>query len=155
MSQNFSRYQIIKMASHFLTGTAAMIAVSSGLTLIADTASASVMERDFGCEAGGFTGTIRINFNVSSSGRVDRIRSVAYKINKGNNSGGNKANITFSDGGTLPSKNFNSGDKGIQDNEWHYLNIGEGYTRGNGGVSVRFVFDKRGSDPSCTKNIRL
>jgi hypothetical protein len=80
MFQSFSRYQIIKMASRFLTGTAAMIAASSGLALIADIASASIMERDFACEAEGFTGTIRIAFNVGSVGQISRIRSVAYKI---------------------------------------------------------------------------
>jgi hypothetical protein len=84
MSNRFSHCQIIKMASRFLTGTAAMIAASSCFALIADTASADIIrELDYSCSAGGFTGTIRVAVNQTSSGTINRIRSVAYKINKG------------------------------------------------------------------------
>jgi hypothetical protein len=158
MSKSLSRYQIIKMTSRILTGTATMIAALSGLALIENTASADVIQSiQFGCEKGGFTGTIQVGVNVSSSGQINRMYSVAYKINKGGNSGGNKANVGFTDNGTNPSKSFSTGDNGIQDNEWNYFRIGKGYSRaGASYVTARFVFDKsRASDPSCTVSYRL
>jgi hypothetical protein len=102
--------------------------------------------------AGGFTGTIRVDYNQGIGKNASSIIEVSYKINKGANKGGNKANVIYSDGGTLPIKTFNTGDAGIQNNQWNYL--GGSYSRGFGSVAAKFIFDKsRASDPSCTVKI--
>jgi hypothetical protein len=58
--------------------------------------------------AGGFTGTIRVDYNQGIGKNASSIIEVSYKINKGANKGGNKANVIYSDGGTLPIKTFNT-----------------------------------------------
>jgi hypothetical protein len=105
------------------------------------------------CSKSGFTGTIRIDYEKIGTGRA-RIFEVSYRINKGSNSGGNKANVYYTDNGTLPVKKFNTS-SGIQNNQWNYL--GGVYTTSTfNGIAIKFVFDKsRASDPSCSTYIRL
>lgn len=105
------------------------------------------------CSKSGFTGTIRIDY-VKSNSRQTRILGVSYRINKGSNNGGNKANVYYNDNGTLPLTKFGTS-RGIQDNQWHYL--GGNYNTGPAnGMSIKFVFDKSLSgDPDCSTYIRL
>lgn len=130
----------------------------SALPLLLPTPSSAAVTRpairNYYCGAGGFTGTIQVHFLQPFPGYANYIHYVYYKIDKGRNSGGNKANVTWSDGGTLPRTIFYTGDSGIQDNRYHYL--GGNYRRGSGGTGARFIFDKSLSgDPSCTINVRF
>lgn len=150
MVNSLTDRQIRKATNRFVTGTAAMAVACSGIALIP--APAEAVTRNYSCSAGGFTGTIRVDYNQGIGRNASSIIEVSYKINKGSNKGGNKANVGYSDGGTLPIKKFYTGDAGIQDNQWHYL--GGSYSRGFGSVAARFVFDKsRASDPSCNVKI--
>lgn len=116
--------------------------------------AARPMLRNYYCNAGGFVGTLQVNFLQPFPGNANYIYHIYYKIDKGRNSGGNRANVTWSDGGTLPRTIFDTGDSGIQDNRYHYL--GGNYRRGSGSTGARFIFDKSGAfDPSCTINIRF
>ncbi len=100
------------------------------------------------CSAGGFTGTLRIDY-IQRSGGVEYVPGgVSYKINPGSRPGDN-ADVIFSDGGTAPPRSITTA-TGRQDRQWHNLGGGP-YTRGNGTSTVRFIFDKLFStDPSCT-----
>ncbi|MBN3889754.1 MULTISPECIES: hypothetical protein [unclassified Nostoc] len=150
MVNSLTARQIRRTTNRFVIGTAAMSIACSSIALISATADAAT--REYSCRAGGFTGTIRVDYNQGIGRNASSIIEVSYKINKGSNKGGNKANVTYSDGGTLPIKRFNTGDAGIQNNQWNYL--GGSYTRGYGSVAARFIFDKsRASDPSCRVNI--
>lgn len=150
MINTLTDHQIKKATNRFVIGTAAMAVACSGIALTPATADA--VTREYSCSKGGFTGTIRLDYNQGLNGRIGSIIEVSYKINKGSNRGGNKANVSYSDGGNLPITKFYTGDAGIQDNQWHYL--GGSYSRGGGYISANFVFDKSfASDPSCKKNI--
>ena len=97
------------------------------------------------CSAGGFTGSISVTHDAD----LLRITHISYKINKGSNSGGNNANVYWNDGGTLPATSLATG-TARQDNTWRTFWSAD-YTRGGGGTTARFVFDKsNASDPSCT-----
>jgi len=96
------------------------------------------------CSKGGFTGWIRFTTNASHT----KVYRIDYRIKKGKNKGGNNANVYFWDGGLLPAVTMGTG-KAKQDNKWHVLR--GGYTRGGGGNSAKFIFDKsKANDPSCT-----
>lgn len=149
MINTLTARQIRKSTDRFFIGTAAMAIACSGIALTPATANAATSY--YSCSKGGFTGTIRLDYNQGLNGRIGSIIEVSYKINKGSNRGGNNANVGYSDGGTLPIKKFYTG-AGIQDNNWHYL--GGSYTRGGGSIQANFVFDKSfASDPSCHKYI--
>lgn len=99
------------------------------------------------CSKGGFTGTIRVTYTVSSR----TVHRIEYKINKGSNKGGNNANVYWSDGGLLPALTAST-TTGVQDNKWHTLREAN-YTRGSGGTAARFIFDKSlANDPECSFN---
>jgi hypothetical protein len=128
-------------------------AVLAGATLVA---SAMPAHADpyvtMSCSTGGFTGTVRVEYIRQSSGR-EYIPRVSYKIDKGGNSGGNKADVFFSDGGTLPAIHFST-PNGVQNSQWQQLS-GMTYTRGNGYTQASFVFDKSWvPDPQCTTSAR-
>ncbi|MDM9583712.1 hypothetical protein [Nostoc sp. GT001] len=106
--------QIKKATNRFVISTAAMAVACSSIALTP--ANANAVIRDYSCSKGGFTGTIEIDYNQGLGGRIGSIIRINYKINKGKNRGGNKANVGYSDGGTLPIKKFYTGDAGIQDN---------------------------------------
>lgn len=115
-------------------------------------AAPQIVTRQYSCNAGGFKGTIQVDFLQPYPGRASYIYDILYKIDKGRNSGGNKANVEWGDGGTLPTRVFTTS-AGIQNNRFHYL--GGNYSRGSGGTSTRFIFDKRGNDPRCTVQIKF
>lgn len=125
------------------------LAAATGVAATAGTAQAANGSRIVKCSAGGFTGYIFFNYTKRpSSSTIERIE---YKIEKGSNKGGNEADVSWADGGTLPSTYFKT-NKGIQDGNWHYL--GGNYHRGTGGLGAAFVFDKsNANDPSCNINI--
>lgn len=141
--------QIRKSTDRFIIGTAAMAIACSGIALTPTTANAVISY--YSCSKGGFTGTIIIDHTPGKFlGPVVRIN---YKIDKGRNRGGNKANVSYGDYGFLPSTQFNTGDAGIQDNKQHYL--GGPYIAGGGEIRAGFVFDKSfASDPSCSIRIQ-
>ncbi len=117
------------------------------LSSTAEPSTAQLVTRKYSCSQDGFTGTILVNYE----GRI--VYNVRYKIDKGRNKGGNKANVIYNDGGTLPIKEFET-DRGIQDNTFHLL--GGKYSRGGGGGNAKFIFDKsNGRDPSCTVSIKV
>lgn len=133
-------------------GVAAAVAVLAAAgTLAAPVASASVEQTVTytpSCSAGGFTGTLRIVYREPTKGRADLIYSLDYKIDKHSQSGGNKANVTWQDGGTTPTTVRGTGDHGIQDGYWHSLNTS--YFRGSGSTAMKFIFDKSyPGDPRC------
>lgn len=124
------------------------------LTASNGSASPSGRLRKFSCSVDGFTGTILIDFRGPSSTRAEYIYSIAYKIDKGGNRGGNNANVWVTDNGVLPARESSSGDRGIQDNTVHY--IGGRYSRGSGYISANFIFDKSwASDPRCSPRIDI
>ncbi|WP_375512940.1 hypothetical protein [uncultured Nostoc sp.] len=150
MINTLTAHQIRKVTNRFVFGTAAMAVACSSIALTPATANAAVT-REYSCSKGGFTGTIRLDYNQGLNGRIGSILEVSYKINKGSNRGGNSANVGYSDGGTLPIKRFYTS-TGIQNNQWNYL--GGSYSRGGGSISANFIFDKSfASDPSCKINI--
>jgi hypothetical protein len=135
-------------------GVAAAVAVLAAAgTLAAPAASASVQQTVTytpSCSAGGFTGTLKIVYREPTKGRADLIYSLDYKIDKHSQSGGNNADVTWQDGGTMPTTVRGTA-KGIQDGYWHSLNTS--YYRGGGATAMKFVFDKSAaSDPSCQMN---
>src|SRR4051812_9941209 len=106
------------------------------------------------CSVGGFTGYAQAYYFNNANG-TKTVTDILYRINKGTNAGGNHANVHWSDGGTIPTTQFDSGDAGIQDNNWHFLwssGCGcTGYNRGGGSAGMNFIFDKSNApDPSCT-----
>ena len=105
------------------------------------------------CSKDGFSGTIRIDYTRINTGQA-RILGVFYRINKGRNSGGNKANVYYTDNGTLPLKKFGTS-QGFQDNQWRYL--GGNYTTTSlNGMAITFIFDKSlANDPQCSTYIRF
>jgi hypothetical protein len=106
------------------------------------------------CSKGGFTGTIAIDYAPDGGGA--RVSGVSYKIKKGKNSGGNRANVYYSDNGSLPAKKFGTS-FGKQDNKAHSIFRGGSYsTSKHSGISIHFVFDKsRARDPSCSIYYRI
>jgi prepilin-type processing-associated H-X9-DG protein len=125
------------------------------LSLVEDMkAQGNKVNRTWSCNAGGFIGTIKVTWIPSSSGIGGDVTDISYKIDKGGNSGGNKANIGWVDGGVAPVKRLGTS-RGIQDNAYH--SIGGSYGTGSGGRGAGFVFDKSlASDPRCTiNNIRF
>ncbi|MDZ7950411.1 hypothetical protein [Nostoc sp. DedQUE09] len=150
MVNSLAACQIIKTTNRFVIGTAVMAVACTSIALTPATADAVI--RDYSCSKGGFTGTLKIDYNQGLGGRIGSIIRINYKINKGNNRGGNKANVTYVDNGNLPATVFKTGDAGIQDNKWRYL--GGSYSRGSGNIYVKFIFDKSfASDPSCKVDI--
>ncbi|MHC5748536.1 MAG: hypothetical protein ACYTXT_43190 [Nostoc sp.] len=149
MINTLTARQIRKSTDRFIIGTAAMAIACSGIALTPVRANAVISY--YSCSKGGFTGTIIIDHTPGKYlGPVVRIN---YKINKGRNSGGNKANVYYTDYGFLPSKQFSTGDAGIQDNKQHYL--AGPHISGGGNIYARFVFDKSyASDPSCSIKIQ-
>jgi len=98
--------------------------------------------KTFSCSAGGFTGYIQFSDTSTSI--------VSYKIDPGENSGGNSADVSVIDGGVTPPRAYQASE-GIQDAAYHAL---EGpYRRSGGGLSFTFVFDKNNrNDPTCSGN---
>ena len=96
--------------------------------------------KTFTCSADGFTGYIQFSDTTMSI--------VSYKIDPGANSGGNSADVSVSDGGVTPPRSYRTSE-GLQDAVYHAL---EGpYSRGGGGFSFTFVFDKNNrNDPTCS-----
>jgi hypothetical protein len=137
--------QINKITNPFVIGTAVMAVACSSIALTPATAGAVI--RDFSCSARGFTGTLKIDYNQYSVTRIN------YKIDKGRNRGGNKANVYFYES----SQPFSGSSitEGAQDGQWRYL--GGPYLR-NSPTSSRFtfIFDKSNAfDPSCQKDIEF
>lgn len=138
-------------------GTTLCFGLLSALPLLLLTPSSAMSAqqktRYSSCRSGGFVGTIQVKFiRLPSGGTL--INQIHYRINKGRNSGGNKANVSWGDYGTLPPTIFRTGDSGIQDSRYHYL--GGRYRRGSGDVGARFTFDKSlAGDPSCAVRLRL
>lgn len=126
-----------------------VLALTAGLGWFATPAYAAVTTTS-SCSAGGFTGYIRTSTSTASAGTV---YSVEYRIDKGSNSGGNKANVVWYDYATTPTKTASTG-SGVQDNGWHTL-LSTNYYRGTGGAAFKFVFDKSLSDPTCNKSFPL
>lgn len=152
MVNSLTGCQIKKTTNRFVIGTAVMAIACSSIALTPATAVAVI--RDYSCSKGGFTGTLKIDYKYNKLGMAGSITRINYKINKGTNRGGNKANVSYSDGGTLPFTTFSIDNTGIQDGEWRYL--GGPYSRGSGSVGARFVFDKSfAPDPSCRIHIKF
>ena len=130
-----------------------LIGATVGSLLIGVSPASALTTLVSGCRAGGFSGKIRINYEKSRVGF--RVLDVSYSIDKFNNQGGNKANVFFTNEGTLPITRFNTGDRGIQDGKWHRL--GGNYGVGSPPVTyVKFVFDKSlAFDPECQSSIEL
>lgn len=149
MINTLTARQIRKATNCFVIGTAAMAVACSGIALTPTKADAVISY--YSCSKGGFTGTIIIDHTPGKFlGPVVRIN---YKIDKGRNRGGNKANVSYGDYGFLPAKTFNTGDAGIQDNKQHYL--GGPYIAGGEEIRAGFVFDKSSApDPSCSIRIQ-
>jgi hypothetical protein len=151
---------IKQLKENFMTFSCmTLIGATVGSLLIdASPASAALTTLVSGCNAGGFSGKIRINYErvgirKGFEIRQIRVREVLYRIEKGNNRGGNKANVAFNDNGTLPVKAFNTGDRGIQDGQWHRL--GGNYITSGSNVGFKFVFDKSlALDPSCVSFLK-
>ena len=152
---------IKQIKENFMTSSCmTLIGATVGSLLIsASPASAALTTLVSGCNAGGFSGKIRINYERVGARRgleirEIRVREVLYRIEKGNNQGGNKANVGFNDKGTLPVVGFSTGDRGIQDGRWHRLG-GNYNTSGSNGTGFKFVFDKSlAPDPSCVSFLK-
>ena len=115
--------------------------------------AAEAAQTNWQCSVGGFTGYAQANYFINGSGNKT-VTDIFYRIDKGGNVGGNHANVHWSDAGTLPSTEFDTGDAGVQDNQWHTLWSSHcscsGYGRGAGWVRTTFIFDKsNAADPSC------
>jgi opacity protein-like surface antigen len=134
--------QIKKTTNPFVIGTAVMAVACSSIALTPATAVAVI--RDFSCSAGGFTGTVKIDYTQYS------VRRINYKIDKGSNRGGNNAKVYFNELNPFTSSSLNGG---VQDGQWRYL--AGPYARNSGNTSLlTFEFDKSFAiDPSCEKRI--
>jgi hypothetical protein len=156
MINTLTAHQIRKGTNRFLIGTAAMAVACSGIALTSATADAVIS--NYSCSKGGFTGTIVIDHTPTYSSATRKtllgpVVRINYKIDKGRNRGGNKANVSYTDYGKLPFTKFNTGDAGIQDNKQHYL--GGPYIAGGESIRAGFTFDKSNApDPSCTIKIQ-
>ena len=108
------------------------------------------------CSSGNFKGEISYRKTVDTNKTTFTTR--AYRITKSNGQrGGNKANINVSTNYRLYNvihgeQTKNSPDSMKQDGNWHSyirdVSIPKPSSRNR--FSVKFIFDKSGSDPSCT-----
>lgn len=115
------------------------------------------------CAAGGFRGwaELRSSFRGSGANLAVDVELVRYKIDKGSNRGGNKANVdlalsTWADPNMHRDYGWRkSTDSKIQDNAWHAESLGlSGHMqpglRSRAEPLVRFTFDKSvAADPKC------
>lgn len=109
----------------------------------------------YSCYSGGFTGSIRVTVSSPSAQNVATVYQVHYRILKGSNSGGNQANVYFTDDTSLPGIYYYSGDNGIQDGNYHYVTGNYGHA-GPRAATARFIFDKaNATDPECTVSVRI
>ena len=111
-----------------------------GTYLLSESPDEGSNVRTFKCGADGFTGYIRFSDTSMSI--------VSYKIDPAEGSKGNSAEVTVSDGGVTPPRRYGTRE-GKQDSAYHAL---EGpYSRGGGGFSFTFAFDKNNrNDPTCS-----
>ncbi len=119
----------------------ALLAVGvGGAYLVGRIRDQGSITKTFSCSAGGYVGYIYLS-NTSTP-------VVSYKIDIGNNSGGNSADVYVSDGGVAPSRTYQTLE-GIQDGAYHAM---QGpYGRGGGDFAFTFVFDKsHWKDPTCS-----
>ncbi|MEV0402740.1 hypothetical protein [Actinoallomurus sp. NPDC050550] len=77
----------------------------------------------------------------------NKITGFKYKIKLGKGGRKSKNDVTVGDGGVAPTKTTRTGDRAIGDNKPH--GFGRGYSRGNGGIGVIFIFNHAGKDPRC------
>ncbi len=123
------------------TALIALLVVGLGGTyLVSQIPEQGSNAKTFSCRADGFTGYIQLSDTTTSI--------VSYKIDPGDNAGGNSADISVLDGGVTPPRAYRTSE-GIQDSAYHAL---EGpYNRSGGGFSFTFVFDKSNrNDPTCS-----
>jgi hypothetical protein len=121
---------------------ALLVACALGLSFVAVPAQAATWVSTRSCSAGGMTGYLKVTH--SGTGTVYRIE---YKIT---NNGRNAGNVYWHDYGTAPSIH-SSTTSARQDGRWHVLREAN-YTRGQGHDEFKFIFDKPGDDPRCSKN---
>ncbi|RYC10490.1 hypothetical protein [Nocardioides zhouii] len=115
---------------------------------VASPAHAATTSRTASCSIGGFTGYMRVTFDAPNFFSTT-VRRVEYRINKGTNSGGNNADVSWLDYGVAPTLEATT-TTAIQDNAWHTLRETD-YGRGSGGIGTLMIFDKSGaSDPRCS-----
>ena len=124
-----------------------LVVASLATAAAASPAHAATTSRTASCSAGGFTGYMRVTFDAPSFSSTT-VRRIEYRINKGSNTGGNKADVAWSDGGVAPTL-WATTSSAVQDNRWHTLREAD-YGRGSGGVGTSMIFDKRGTDPRCS-----
>lgn len=131
------------------TSRAAVVGMMvAGSVLLASPAQATDYTVYNHCYGGGFTGSIRVQLRVESGEML--VREVAYKINKGTNSGGNRADVRWFDrggNGSILAMDYTG--SGIQDGAWHVLRSAD-YVRVGGNNYADFTFDKSGYDPYCS-----
>jgi hypothetical protein len=125
---------------------AAAVAATVGLTANPAQADEGKYEWTEKCSAGGFTGYIKAKYDKGPNG-TENVKAILYLITRHI---GSEANISWHDGGTLPAKQFSTGDGEQSGAVWNYLPGAVPYTRGTGYTSVGFVFDKLGPDPKCS-----
>lgn len=122
-------------------GLVALLVVGvGGAYLVSQIRDQRSITKTFSCSAGGYIGHIYLS---DTSTPV-----VSYKILTGDNSGGNSADVSVSDGGVAPSRTYQTL-KGIQDGAYHAM---QGpYSRSGGAFAFTFVFDKSNrQDPTCS-----
>jgi len=129
----------------------ASLIVAAAVGLFLSASSARAEEKVLHCSASGFTGYLKLTYSGSTPRKNVRLY---YRITKGGNSGGNKANVYVNDNGIAPTLKLSNHDDGIQDGKWHAY-YGP-YNRGYGGFTVQFVFDRsKASDPRCSVSPRI
>ena len=148
------RRQSLKCIRTFLISIALGAVLS---TIPATSALAIDTYAESQCSSGGFTGYFRVHYSYSPGSGSMTVRYYSYRINKGGNSGGNKANISVQDTGIMPARNYNLWDAGIQDNAYHVHSNPADYGRAsNSYFNFRFTFDKSLTwpDPSCAGSFK-
>lgn len=149
--KNMKKVTTLSLA--LLTSALLSTHVSAGL---AGSGVKSKSEHILSCTNGNFKGELKY-IRYEDSKEV-AYHPTDYRITRSNGqSGGNKANIntaaTWVDASNKQRNvSHNSPDSMKQDGQWHVTN-GSLYTTNPGtyrAYSAKFIFDKSGSDPSCT-----
>ncbi|MFI6935419.1 hypothetical protein [Streptomyces sp. NPDC050287] len=140
---------VVALSGGLLASAPALAVPSSTPAPSQQTVAAAVSKgATWQCSKGGFTGYIYVNY-TRQSGRPDKVNWVQYKIVKGRNRGGDKADVTWADGGVAPRLVYKT-HRAKQDGQWHWL--GGSYGRGGGAYGFSFIFDKyHAGDPRCSK----
>lgn len=130
------------------------VAALAGMAISAASApAASAASKYKSCEAGGFIGTVRIDYYQPTFG-VFAYNEISARIDKRSQRSGGYGYSAVTDNGVLPTRTYRGAI--TQNNSWHVLYSGPARTTSTNGFAIYFKFNKAFAlDPSCSAYLRL